>query len=108
MNMIASHDDIDCGMHLDAGDLCAAQLHHVIDVMNVIVLDYAEDTTHTAYDSALLAVMNVVAADDVAPDFLLEPAMILAAADCIALHLCGALYMFCSKEMVICRITVFA
>lgn len=108
MDMITPHDDIDRGMHLDAGDLGAAKLHHVIDVMNVIVLDNAEDTTHTSNDSALLTVVNIVAADNVAPYFFLQPSVILAAAYRIALHLCGALHMFCRKEMVVCRITIFA
>ena len=87
MDMIAPHDHIDGRMQLDSGDLRSAKLHHVVDMMDVVVLDQAEHTAHPADDAALLAVMDVVAADDVASHLLLQPAVILPSAHRVPLHL---------------------
>ena len=39
MEFVAADDDIDCCMQLDSCDLCTGKLLHVVDVMNVIVLN---------------------------------------------------------------------
>ena len=59
---------------------------------------------HTADDTALLTVMDVVSADDVAADLLLQPSMILAAAYGVALHLGRALDLLISKVVVVVRV----
>ena len=41
-------------------NLRSAQLHHIVDVMDVVVLDDAEHTAHPADDTALLTVVDVV------------------------------------------------
>src|SRR5699024_3765727 len=87
VDVIAAEGDVDGGVHLDARDLGAAELHHVVDVVDVVVLDEREHAADAADDAALLAVVDVAAADDVAADFLLQPAVVLAAADGVALHL---------------------
>ena len=46
-------------------------------MMNMVILNNTKHTTHTAYDSALLAMMNVVSANDMASNFFFQPAMIL-------------------------------
>jgi len=79
--MIAADDNVYCSMHLYSGNLGAAKFLHVVDMVNVVVLDYAEDAAHTSDDAALLAMVDVAAADDMAADILLQPAMVLAAAD---------------------------
>ena len=107
MNVIAAHGHVDCSMHLDAGNLRTSKLHHIVDVMDVVVLNDAEDTTLTADDSALLAVMNVVSANDMASHLLLQPAMVLSAADCIAFHLRRALHMMSREEVIVLRIIIF-
>ena len=95
-------------MELDAGNFSAAKFHHVIDVMNVVVFDDGENSAHTTDDAALLAVVDVVAADDVAADVLLEPAVVLSSADCITLHLRGALKMLICEVVVVLRIQILA
>ena len=108
MDVVPAHDDVDGGMQLDAGNLGPAQFHHVIDVMDMVVLNDTEDSAHTADDAALLAVMDVVAADDVAADIGLGPAVVLAAADSVALHLRRALDMFDRKVVIVVRVEVLA
>src|SRR5699024_12703111 len=78
-------------MQFDAGNLGPAQLHHVVDVVDVVVFNQGKDPAHPADDAALLAVVNVAAANDMAADFFLQPAMVLPAANGIPLHLGGAL-----------------
>ena len=81
MNVVAPDDDIDRRVHFDPRDLRAAQLHHVIDMMNMVILDDAEYTAHAADDPALLAVMDIAVPDDMTSDVLLQPAIRLSAAD---------------------------
>ena len=54
MDVVAADSHVDGCVHLDAGNLGSALLHHVIDVMDVVVLNDAEYTAHTADDTALL------------------------------------------------------
>ena len=108
MEFVAADDDIDCSMQLDSCDLCTGKLLHVVDVMNVIVLNQREHTALAADNSVLLAVMNVAAAYDVMSDVLLKPSVILAAADSISLHLCRALHMTIGKIVIVVRILVLA
>ena len=95
MDMVPPDYYIDRRVQLDPRDLSAAQLHHVIDIMYVVVLDDAEDTAHTADDTALLTVMYIVMTYYVAADILFEPSVILPAADRISLHLCRTLHILC-------------
>ena len=83
MDMVSPHDHINSRMHLDTCDLRSSKLHHIIDVMDVVVLNEAEHTAHPADDTALLTVVDVVPTDDVASHLFFQPAMILATADCI-------------------------
>ena len=108
VDVVAAEGDVDGGVHLDARDLGAAELHHVVDVVDVVVLDEREHAAHAADDAALLAVVDVAAADDVAADLLLQPAVVLAAADGVALHLRGALDMLEGEIVVVVRVAVFA
>ena len=100
MDVVSSHEDVDRGVELDACDFCSAQFHHVVDVVDVVILDRGEDRAHTSDDAALLAVVDVVPSYDVAADVLLEPAVILASADRVALHLRGAL------QVMVCEVVV--
>ena len=68
VDVVSSHYNIDSCVHLDTCDLSSAKLHHIVDVMNVVVLDNAENTAHTSNDTALLAVMDIIATNDVATD----------------------------------------
>ena len=98
---------IDGGVHFDAGDLRAAQLHHVVDMVDVIVLDDGEHAAHPSDDSSLFTMVNIAAADDVAAHLLLQPSVVLAPADSVPLHLGGTFYVFSGKVMVIFRIQIF-
>ena len=71
MDVVSAHSHVNGCVHLDTGNLGSALLHHVVDVMDVVVLNDAEYTAHTADDTTLLAVMNIVSADDVASNILL-------------------------------------
>ena len=76
--------------------------------MNVVVLNDTEHTAHPSDNTGLLTVMDVAAADDMASDVLLRPAVILAAAHSITLHLGRAFYVFSGKVMVVLRIVIFS
>ena len=108
VDVVAAHRHVDRCMHLDTCDLCSPLLHHIVDVVDMVVLNDTEYTTHTADDTALLTVMDVISADDMAADLLLQPSMILAAAYGIALHLGRALDLLISKVVVVVRVEVFA
>ena len=95
-------------MKLDARGFGAAQLLGIADVMDMAVLDGGENPAHTAHDTGLFTVMNVAAADDMASHILLQPAVVLAAAYGIPLHLGGTFYVFCVKIHIIFRVAVFA
>ena len=99
MNVIAADCDVDGGVQLDARHFRAAQFHHGVDMVDVVVLYEGEDAAHAAYDAALLAVVDVVAADDVGANSFLEPAVVLAAADRVALHLGRALDVLSGEEV---------
>ena len=63
-------------MHLDTGKLGPSKLLHIVDVVNVVVLNDTEHTAHPSDNTGLLTVMDVAAADDMASDVLLRPAVI--------------------------------
>ena len=105
---VAPDRHIDGRVHLDAGNLGTAQLHHVVDVVDVVVLDQREHAAHASDDAALLTVVDVAATDDVPADLLFEPAVVLAAADGVALHLGRALDMPGGEVVVVVRIVVLA
>ena len=108
MDVISPHDHINSRMHLDTCNLRSAKLHHIVDVMDVVVLDEAEHAAHPTNNTALLTVVDVVPTDDVASHLFFQPAMILATADCITFHLSGTLYIFIGEIMVIVRIQIFS
>ena len=108
VDMVSAHDHVDRSMHLDAGYLRTAKLHHIVDMVNMIVLNDTEHTAHTTDDAALLAMMYVISADNVAADGFFHPAMELPATDGVALHLGGALNIFVSEVVIVIRIMIFA
>ena len=63
-------------MHLDTGNLGPAKLLHIVDVVNVVVLNDTEHTAHPSDNTGLLTVMDVAAADDMASDVLLRPCLL--------------------------------
>src|SRR5699024_7130113 len=82
--------------------------HHVVDVMDMVVLDEGEHAAHASADAVLFAVMDVAAADDMASHLFFEPAVVLSPAHGIPLHLGRAFDMFCCEIMVIVRIQIFS
>ena len=108
VDMVSPEDHVNGCMQLDGGNLSAAQLHHVVDMMNVVILNNAEHTAHTPHDSGLLTMMDVAAPNDMAAYFFFEPSMILPTADSIPLHLCRAFHMLIGKIVVVCLIVIFA
>ena len=108
VDMISSDRYIDPCMKLDAGGLGTPQLRRCADIVDVIVLDRRENSSHSSDDTGLLAVMDVTAAHGMASYALLCPAVELPAAYCIAFHLSGALYPFLCKVHIILGIKVFS
>ena len=72
--------------------------------LRTFVLDEGEHAAHAAYDAGLLAVVDMVAADDVAAHLFLQPAVILASANRVTFHLGRTLYVFIGKVMVVIRV----
>jgi hypothetical protein len=72
------------------------------------VLDSREYSTHTAYDTGLLAVMNLASSDNMTSHTLLEPAVELTAANSITLHLGRALDLLGIEIHIIFRILIFS
>ena len=72
------------------------------------VLDSREYGAHPAYDTRLLTVMDIAAAYDVMTYILLEPAVVLAAAYRITLHLRGALYVLREEIHIVLFIVIFS
>ena len=105
--MISAEDTIDGRMELDTCDLRSSELLHVIDMMDMIVFDYGEDTSHSSDYSRLLAVVDVAAADDMAADVLLQPAMVLSTAYGVPLHLGRAFDVFVGEEVLVLGIQIF-
>src|SRR5699024_8880885 len=107
MDMIPAVDHVNSRMHFDAGNFCSAQFHHVVDVMDMVILDNREYPSHTSDDSALFAVMNIAAADNMTSYFFLQPASVLALAYSITLRLRGSFYRFIGRVMVVVGIQIF-
>ncbi len=105
--MVAAHHNVDGSMQFDTGNLRTAQLLHIVDIVNMIVLDQTEYAAHTAHDTGLLTVMDMAASYDMAAHFLLQPAVILTAAHRVAFHLRGTLHMFAGKIVVILFVVIF-
>ena len=108
VDAVAAENHVDGGVQLNAGNLGAAQLHHVVDVVDVVVLDDGEHSAHAADDAALLAVVDVAAAHDVAAHVLLQPAVVLAAAHGVTLHLGGGLHVLHGEVVVVVGVQVLA
>ena len=81
MDVVAANHHVNRRVQLDARDFRAAELLHVVDVVDVVVLNHGIDRAHTSDDARLLAVVDVAAADDVAADVFLQPTVILPAID---------------------------
>ena len=106
MDVVAAERDVDRRMEFYAGDLGSTELLHVVDVVDMVVFDRAEHTAHAAYYAGLLTMMYMTATDYVVAYILLEPTVILAAADGISFHLRGALDILVGEEMVVFRIQI--
>ena len=101
MDVISAEGYVDGSMELDSCDLSSAELLHVIDVMDVVILDDRENASHSSYNAGLFAMVDVTSSDDVSAYGLLGPAVILRAAYRISLHLSGALKMLMEEVVVV-------
>ena len=108
VDMVAAVDHVDGRVHLDAADLGAGQILLVVDVVDVVVLDDGEDTAQMAYDTGLIAVMDVAATHDMGTDPLLGPAFILGLADAVTLGLGAILVLFVQPLVVVVRLQILA
>lgn len=108
MNMIAPENHIDCRMKFNACYFCSAKLLHIVDMMNMIVLNDTEYTSHASYNARLFTMVDMTPADNMASYFLFQPSVILTAAHRIPLHLGRTFHMLPCKIMVILRVIVFS
>ena len=108
VDVVAAVYHVDGGVHLDAGNLRAPQLHHVVDVVDVVVLNKGEHASHPADDASLLAVVDVAPPHDVAANLFLQPAVVLSPAHGVPLHLGRAFHMFGGEVVIVVRVVVFA
>ncbi|OQA24106.1 MAG: hypothetical protein BWY61_01277 [Firmicutes bacterium ADurb.Bin354] len=108
MDDIPSHDDINSSMKLDTRDLGTAQLHHIIDMMDMVILYNTEYAAHSSDDAALLAIVDIIASYDVTSHIFLKPSVILPPADSVSLHLSRTLYMLIGKVVLIIRIKILS
>ena len=91
----------------DEYDLAGFSLH-IVDVVDVVVLNQTEHAAHPSDDACLFTVMDMAAAYDVMTDGFLQPSVILSAADGIAFHLSGGFDVLFGEVMVIFGIVIFA
>ena len=94
-------------MKLDSGCLSTAKLCGITDMMYMAILYSREYAAHTSDYTRLLAVMYMTSSDDMASDTLFGPAMILAAAYGVSLHLRRALDTSGGEVHIIFGIKVF-
>ena len=106
MDMVAAHYNVDRCVQFDTGNLRTTQLLHIIDIMDVVVLDQTEHAAHAAHDTCLLTVMNMTTSYDMAAHLLLKPAMILPTAYRVTLHLRRTLHMLAGKIVIVLFIIV--
>ena len=100
MDMIVAENGVDGRMHLDASDLSPHQVLLVIDVMDVIALDYREDPAQMSHDTSLSAVMDMAAPHCMASCRFFGPPLGLGQANTFALGL-GSVFIFLMKPFVI-------
>ena len=100
--MVAADFDIDGGVELDARHLRSRKKLPDVDVMDGVAGDGAERGTQAADDARLLAVGDVVVADDVMADGLLVPAVLQGPVDGLDVAL-GAI-----RRRVVPLVAVFA
>ena len=101
MYVIPAEDNVNGRMELDAGNFRSSELLHIVDVMDVVILDDREYASHSSYDTGLFAVMDMASSYDMSADGLLGPAVILSTAYGIPLHLGGTLYMLVEEVIVV-------
>ncbi len=77
-------------------------------MMDMVVLDQAEHTSHTTDNTGLLTVVDMAASYDMASHRLLRPSMILTPAYGVPLHLCRTLYLLHCEIMIVLFIIIFA
>ena len=58
-------------MQLNRLNLGATKLHHVIDVMDMVILNSRKNASHSSHNTGLLTVMNVTSTNDVGTDLFL-------------------------------------
>ena len=108
VDVVAAESHVDGGVKLDARNLRSSKLLHIVDVVDVIVLDSAEDASHPSHYAGLLTVMDVAATNYMMAYILLEPPVILASANRVALHLGWTLDVLIREEMLVIRIQILA
>ena len=108
VDMIPSVDYINSRMHFDAADFRPCQVLFVIDMVDMIVLNYRKYTPQMAYDTCLPAVMDITAAHDVMADVLFRPPLYLRLTDSVPLRLGSVFIIFRCPFIIIVRLEIFS
>ena len=106
VNVVASHNNINCSVHFYSCNLSTAKLHHIVDMVNVIIFDDTKYTTHTTDNSTLFTMMNIVSTNYMSTDFLFQPTIILSTTYRITLHLSSTFNMLSCIEITVFWIKV--
>ena len=83
VDVVSADDHVDRAMKLDPGHLCASEKLADVDVMNVVADDLTEGASEAADNPSLLAMMNVVASNDVSAHGRLVPAVLQGAPNAV-------------------------
>ena len=76
-------------------------------MMDMVILDQTEHTSHTADDTGLFTVVDVATPYNMASYRLLCPAVVLTAAYSVALHLCRTFYLLNCKIVIVLLVIIF-
>ena len=66
MKMISADDHVDGCVHFNTADFSAGKVLFVVDVVDMIILNNTEHTSHPPHNTSLLTVMNMTAAHNMA------------------------------------------
>ena len=108
VEMVAPDDHVEGGVELDAADLSARQVALVVDVVDVIILDYGKYAAQVAHDAGLPAIVDVAVFHRMGADGFLAPSVQLGDQRAIPLGLRAVLELVPGPFVVVVLLAVLA
>ena len=93
MKMIVPDYNIYRRMQFDPAYLCAAEIPLIIDMVNMVVLDYRKDAAEIADDTRLPSIMYIADYEDVRADLFPVPSFRRSDQRTVSLRLCPVLVL---------------